>query len=140
MGCSHEGRETPSDTSDPLSDWRKLLVVLDGSAAGPANNPPPDSASEEASDGPPSTAAAAAVPAPAPAPAPDTPATAAAAASITAAARFLREAKEANSKLLVMTGAGMSVMSGVPVFRGSDGSMSGGCVWGGGQLPQALPP
>ena len=40
------------------------------------------------------------------------------------AAKLLARVKEANGGLLVLTGAGMSVKSGVPVFRGADGSMS----------------
>jgi NAD-dependent SIR2 family protein deacetylase len=40
------------------------------------------------------------------------------------AARCLQSVKTAGGGLLVLTGAGMSVSSGVPVFRGSDGSMS----------------
>ena len=35
----------------------------------------------------------------------------------------LKEAKNRGSKLLILTGAGMSVTSGVPVFRNADGSM-----------------
>ena len=44
--------------------------------------------------------------------------------NIAAAAKLLAETQASGGKLLVMTGAGMSVMSGVPVFRGSDGTMS----------------
>ena len=44
--------------------------------------------------------------------------------SVGAAAACLRQVKESGGSLLVLTGAGMSVSSGVPVFRGSDGSMS----------------
>jgi NAD-dependent SIR2 family protein deacetylase len=44
--------------------------------------------------------------------------------AVGAAAECLREVKESGGSLLVLTGAGMSVTSGVPVFRGSDGSMS----------------
>jgi NAD-dependent SIR2 family protein deacetylase len=40
------------------------------------------------------------------------------------AAQLLTAVKAANGGLLVLTGAGMSVKSGVPVFRGADGSMS----------------
>eukprot|EP01052_Picozoa_sp_SAG31_P016955 SAG31_NODE_1142_length_9696_cov_3.874232_9_plen_474_part_00 len=40
------------------------------------------------------------------------------------AAACLREAKENGAGLAVLTGAGMSVSSGVPVFRSADGSMS----------------
>ena len=36
----------------------------------------------------------------------------------------MREVKESGGSVLVLTGSGMSVTSGVPVFRGSDGSMS----------------
>lgn len=41
-----------------------------------------------------------------------------------AAAAVLRKVKQAGGVLNVMTGAGMSVMSGVPVFRNADGTMS----------------
>lgn len=46
------------------------------------------------------------------------------AAAASEAAAQLRAAKDAGAGLLVCTGAGMSVMSGVPVFRNADGSMS----------------
>ena len=46
------------------------------------------------------------------------------AASVDAAAACLRQVRDSGGHLLVLTGAGMSVSSGVPVFRGSDGSMS----------------
>ena len=41
-----------------------------------------------------------------------------------AAAQRIREVRDAGGGLFIFTGAGMSVMSGVPVFRNSDGSMS----------------
>ena len=41
-----------------------------------------------------------------------------------AAARLLESVKHDGGGLLILTGAGMSVKSGVPVFRGADGSMS----------------
>lgn len=44
--------------------------------------------------------------------------------NLKAACRRIKEAREAGSGLLILTGAGMSVSSGVPVFRNSDGSMS----------------
>eukprot|EP00729_Bicosta_minor_P005388 gene5388-4616_t len=40
------------------------------------------------------------------------------------AARALSKLKAGGGKLFILTGAGMSVQSGVPVFRMSDGSMS----------------
>jgi NAD-dependent SIR2 family protein deacetylase len=40
------------------------------------------------------------------------------------AAALLNSVKHSGGSLLILTGAGMSVSSGVPVFRGSDGSMS----------------
>lgn len=40
------------------------------------------------------------------------------------ACNLLRQVKDSGGALLVLTGAGMSVSSGVPVFRNSDGSMS----------------
>ena len=40
------------------------------------------------------------------------------------ARRALERARASGGALLVLTGAGMSVCSGVPVFRGADGSMS----------------
>lgn len=40
------------------------------------------------------------------------------------AAQFLKKVRNSGGKLLIMTGAGMSVQSGVPVFRNADGSMS----------------
>ena len=40
------------------------------------------------------------------------------------AARLISSAKASNGGLLILTGAGMSVESGVPVFRGRNGSMS----------------
>ena len=46
------------------------------------------------------------------------------AAAAAAAADCLRAAKESGAGLVVLTGAGMSVMSGVPVFRHADGTMS----------------
>ena len=48
----------------------------------------------------------------------------AAVAAAAAAAARLREVKEGGGKLHIFTGAGMSVMSGVPVFRHADGSMA----------------
>jgi len=45
-------------------------------------------------------------------------------ATVAAAAALLRRTKESGGSLLVLTGAGMSVSSGVPVFRSADGSMS----------------
>lgn len=45
-------------------------------------------------------------------------------ASADAAAACLRQVRDSGGRLLVLTGAGMSVSSGVPVFRGADGSMS----------------
>lgn len=44
--------------------------------------------------------------------------------NVQAASERIREVKENGGGLLVLTGAGMSVASGVPVFRNSDGSMS----------------
>ena len=46
------------------------------------------------------------------------------AATAEAAAACLRQVRDSGGRLLVLTGAGMSVSSGVPVFRGADGSMS----------------
>lgn len=40
------------------------------------------------------------------------------------AANLIRQVKSSNGGLLICTGAGMSVLSGVPVFRQKDGSMS----------------
>ena len=45
-------------------------------------------------------------------------------ASIRAAARALAQGREEGYGLLILTGAGMSTQSGVPVFRHADGSMS----------------
>ncbi len=44
--------------------------------------------------------------------------------SADAAAACLQQVRDSGGHLLVLTGAGMSVSSGVPVFRGADGSMS----------------
>lgn len=40
------------------------------------------------------------------------------------ACKLLKEVRDSGGSLLILTGAGMSVSSGVPVFRHSDGSMS----------------
>ena len=45
-----------------------------------------------------------------------------------AAAAILKKVKESGGSLLVLTGAGMSVMSGVPVFRNSDGQTILGAI------------
>ena len=44
--------------------------------------------------------------------------------AVRSAAALLNSVKHSGGSLLILTGAGMSVSSGVPVFRGSDGSMS----------------
>eukprot|EP01043_Picozoa_sp_COSAG02_P031109 COSAG02_NODE_2015_length_10106_cov_9.031578_4_plen_258_part_00 len=54
----------------------------------------------------------------------DVPGTGPLTASAYAAAACLRQVRDSGGHLLVLTGAGMSVSSGVPVFRGADGSMS----------------
>jgi len=44
--------------------------------------------------------------------------------SVTAAAAAIERVRHQGGGLFILTGAGMSVASGVPVFRGADGSMS----------------
>mmetsp|Transcript_56690 Transcript_56690/g.157881 ORF Transcript_56690/g.157881 Transcript_56690/m.157881 type:complete len:91 (+) Transcript_56690:72-344(+) len=44
--------------------------------------------------------------------------------NLAAAAAAIEKVRRNGGGLFIMTGAGMSVASGVPVFRGSDGSMS----------------
>ena len=46
--------------------------------------------------------------------------------NICSAATALLDVKAKGGALFILTGAGMSVQSGVPVFRSSDGSMSAG--------------
>lgn len=45
-------------------------------------------------------------------------------ADFAAAAAYLRSVRDAGGRLHILSGAGMSVSSGVPVFRNSDGTMS----------------
>jgi NAD-dependent SIR2 family protein deacetylase len=45
-------------------------------------------------------------------------------ADFSAAAAYLRSVRDAGGRLHILSGAGMSVCSGVPVFRNSDGTMS----------------